>query len=46
MVKVRDDERVEGVRVLGVCDNGAQWYQTMNDAPPQPNTVLRADNVY
>lgn len=37
IMKGRDDERVEGARAFGVCDDGARWYQTMRDAPPQPN---------
>lgn len=39
MVKVCDDERFEELRALGVCEDGARWYQMMHDAPRQPNTA-------
>jgi hypothetical protein len=42
MTKARDDE---GARALGVCDDGARWYQTMHDAPSQPNTVRPSERM-
>ncbi len=28
-----------------MCDNGAQWYQTMHNAPLQPNTVRLSEDI-
>jgi hypothetical protein len=30
MMKVRDDERVEGARALDVCDDGTRLYRMLN----------------